>query len=70
MDGARIMDDDRKSNWESMRIDDLFTLREQVHGILRERLKAKQAQLDRQLQTLAPAMTDVESTKGLGRRRV
>jgi hypothetical protein len=64
------MDDDWKPNWESMTIDDLFTLREQVHVILRERLKAKQAQLDCQLQTLAPAMTDVESTKGLGRRRV
>ena len=46
MGGGRIMDDDWKSNWESMTIDDLFTLREQVHEILRERLKAKQAQLD------------------------
>ena len=64
------MDGDWKSNWESMTIDDLFTLREQVHVILRERLKAKQAQLDRRLQALAPAMTDVESTKELGRRWV
>jgi hypothetical protein len=69
MGGGRIMDDDWKSNWESMTIDDLSVLREQVHEILRERLKAKQAQLDRRLQALAPAMTDVESTKGLGRRR-
>jgi hypothetical protein len=66
---GRIMDADWKSNWESMTIDDLTVLREQVHEILRERLKAKQAQLDRQLQTLAPAMTEVESTKGLGRSR-
>ena len=57
------MDSDWKSNWESMTIDDLFVLREQVHEILRERLKAKQAELDRRLQALAPAMTDVQFTK-------
>jgi hypothetical protein len=62
------MDGDWQSNWESMTIDDLFVLREQVHEILRERLKAKRAELDRQLQALVPAMTDVESTKG--RRRL
>jgi hypothetical protein len=70
MGGGRIMDADWKSNWESMTIDDLSVLREQVHEILRERLKAKRAQLERRLQALAPASTDVESTKGLGRRRV
>jgi hypothetical protein len=57
-------------NWESMTIDDLFVLREQVHEILRERLKAKLAELECRLQALVPAMTDVESTKRLGRRRV
>jgi hypothetical protein len=41
------MDGDWKSNWESMTIDDLFILREQVHEILRERLNAKRAELDR-----------------------
>ena len=70
MGGGRIMDGDWKSNWQSMTIDDLFTLREQVHEVLRERLKAKQAELDRRLHALALASTDVESTKGLGRRRV
>jgi hypothetical protein len=70
MGGGRIMDGDWKSNWESMTIDDLSVLREQVHEILRERLKAKQAELERRLQALAPVSTDVESTKGLGRRRV
>jgi hypothetical protein len=70
MGGGRIMDGDWKSNWESMTIDDLSVLRAQVHEILRERLKAKQAELDRRLHALAPASTDVESTKGLGRRRV
>jgi hypothetical protein len=64
------MDGDWKSNWEFMTIDDLLVLREQVQEVLRERLKAKRAQLDRRLQALAPAMTDVESIKGLGRRRV
>ena len=59
------MDGDWKSNWESMTIDDLFALREQVQEILRERLKAKQAELDRRLRALAPA-----SIKELGRRRV
>jgi hypothetical protein len=67
---GRIMDGDWKSNWESMTIDDLFALREQVQEILRERLKAKQAELDRRLQALAPASTDVESIKEYGRRRV
>jgi hypothetical protein len=41
-----------------------------VQEILRERLKAKQAELDRRLQVLAPASTDAESIKKLGRRRV
>ena len=63
------MDADWKSNWESMTIDDLFALREQVHEIFRERLKAKRAELERRLQALAPAMTEAESTKGLGRSR-
>jgi hypothetical protein len=64
------MDSDWKSNWESMTIDELFVLREQVHEILSEKLKAKRAELERRLQALVPAMTDVESTKRLGRRRV
>jgi hypothetical protein len=64
------MDADWKSNWESMTIDDLSVLREQVHEILREKLKAKQAELDRRLHALVPASTGVESTKELGRRRV
>jgi hypothetical protein len=67
---GRIMDGDWKSNWESMTIDDLIALRERVQEILRERLKAKQAELDRRLQALAPESTDVEAIKELGRRRV
>ena len=64
------MDGDWKLIWESMTIDDLFVLREQVQEILRERLKAKQAELEHRLLALAPASTDVESLKELGRRRV
>ena len=64
------MDGDWKSNWESMTIDDLFALREQVQEVLRERLKAKRAELDRRLKALAPASSDVESIKELGPRRV
>ena len=60
------MDGDWKSNWESMTIDDLFVLREQVHEILRQRLKAKRDELERRLHALVPAMTDVESTKRPG----
>jgi hypothetical protein len=64
------MDGDWKSDWESMTIDDLFALREQVHEILRERLKTKQAELERRLLALARASTGVGSIKELGRRRV
>ena len=64
------MDGDWKLIWESMNIDDLFVLREQVHELLRKRLKAKQEELERRLQTLVPASTDVGSIKRLGRRRV
>ena len=65
-----MMHDDWKSDWESMTIDDLFALREQVQAILREKLKAKQAELDRRLQALAPATAEVEPITGLERRRV
>jgi hypothetical protein len=64
------MDGDWKLIWESMTIDDLFVLREQVQEILRERLKAKQAELEHRLLALVPASTDVESLTELGRRRV
>jgi hypothetical protein len=63
------VDDDSKQNWESMTIDDLLALREQVQEILRARVKAKQAELDRLLRVLAPASTAIESTKRGGRRR-
>ena len=64
------MDGDWKSSWESMTIDDLFALREQVHEILRERLKAKREELERRLQALVPAPTDVESKARLVGRAI
>ena len=64
------MDVNSKQDLGSLTIDDLFALRKQVQEILRKRLKAKQAELDRQLRALAPASSAVEATKKLGRRRV
>jgi len=61
---------DSKPHWESMTIDDLLALREQVRVLLRERLKAKQAELDRRLRALTPASTAIGSTRRPRRRRV
>jgi hypothetical protein len=41
-----------KSEWESMTIDDLFALREQMQEVLSEKLKAKKVELERRLQQL------------------
>jgi hypothetical protein len=62
------MDGDSKPNLESMTIDDLLTLREQVNAILYERLDEKRAELDRRLQALAPALSAVETTQRPRRR--
>jgi hypothetical protein len=64
------MDDHSKSNWESMTIDDLLALHEQVRELLRERLKAKRAELDRRLEALTRASTAIEPTRRPRRRRV
>jgi hypothetical protein len=64
------VNNDSKPHWESMTIDDLLALREQVRVLLRERLKAKQAELDRRLRALTPASTAIESTRRPRRRRV
>ena len=63
------MDVDLKQIMGSMTIDNLLALREQVQEILRKRLKAKQAELDRRLRALAPA-SPVGSAKKLRRRRL
>jgi hypothetical protein len=41
-----------KSQWESMTIDELFALREQMQEILSARLKAKKTEIERRLQQL------------------
>lgn len=40
------------SQWESMTIDELFALREQMQDVLNDKLLAKKATLERRLQTL------------------
>ncbi|MFG3592410.1 hypothetical protein ACFXS9_08720 [Bradyrhizobium sp. RDI18] len=48
------MKSDWKSQWESMTIDELLALRELMHDVLSERLKAKKIELERGLQELNP----------------
>jgi hypothetical protein len=38
-----------KGEWESMAIDDLFELHEQLQEVLTEKLKAKKVELERRL---------------------
>jgi hypothetical protein len=64
------MDGDSTPDWESMTIDDLLALREEVQETLRERLKAKRAELDRRLRLLGAASGAVKSPKRPRRRRV
>ena len=40
------------SEWESMTIDELFALREQMQAVLSAKLKAEKLELERRLQTL------------------
>jgi hypothetical protein len=65
-----MMDGDSARDWQSMTIDDLLALREEVQETLRERLKAKRAELDRRLRSLGAASVAVESPKRPRRRRV
>ena len=41
-----------KSEWESMDIEHLFELREQLQGVLKEKLRAKKVELERRLRQL------------------
>ena len=52
-----------KSQWESMTIDELIALREQMQEVLSERLKAKKADIERRLKALNPPPSDVEPLK-------
>ena len=57
------MDGDWKSNWESMTIDDLFALREQMQEVLSAKLKAKKVDLERRLQALNQQSKLIETMK-------
>ena len=46
------MESDWKSQWESMTVDELFALREQMQEVLSDKLRAKKAELERRLQIL------------------
>ena len=48
------------SQWESMTIDELFALREQMQAVLSARLAAKKIMLERQLQTLNQLTSNIE----------
>ena len=52
-----------KSKWESMTIDELFALREQMQEVLTAKLLAKKATLERRLQTLNEPSSDVSAAK-------
>jgi hypothetical protein len=57
------MENEWKSQWESMTVDDLFALREQMQEVLSAKLKAKKVALERRLQSLNQLSNDIEATK-------
>jgi hypothetical protein len=57
------MENEWKSQWESMTVDDLFALREQMQEVLSAKLKANKAALERRLQSLNQLSNDIEATK-------
>ncbi len=52
-----------KSEWESMTIDELFALREQMQEVLSAKLREKKTALERRLQSLKQLSNDAEATK-------
>jgi hypothetical protein len=57
------MENEWKSHWESMTVDELFALREQMQEVLSAKLKVKKAALERRLQSLNQLSNDIEATK-------
>ena len=57
------MENEWKSHWESMTVDELFALREQMQEVLSAKLKVKKAALERRLQSLSQLSNDIEATK-------
>jgi hypothetical protein len=51
------------SEWESMTIDELFALREQMQAVLIAKLVAKKADLERRLQMLDQLSSNEEPVK-------
>jgi hypothetical protein len=52
------MANDWKSQWESMTVDELFALREQMQEVLSIKLRAQKAELERRLQMLNQQSND------------
>jgi hypothetical protein len=52
------MANDWKSQWESMTVDELFALREQMQEVLSIKLRAQKAELERRLQILNQRSND------------
>ena len=52
-----------KSEWETMTIDELFALREQMQEVLTAKLLAKKVTLERRLQTLNELSSDALEAK-------
>ena len=46
------MENEWKSHWESMTVDELFALRQQMQDVLAAKLRARKATLEGRLQTL------------------
>jgi hypothetical protein len=57
--GTRVM----KSEWESMTIDELFALREQMQLVLAAKLHARKTALERQLQKLNDETREASAAK-------
>ncbi len=57
------MENEWKCYWESMTVDELFALREQMQEVLSAKLNARKAALERRLQSLNPLSNDIEATK-------
>ena len=57
------MENEWKCYWESMTVDELFALREQMREVLSAKLNAKKAALERRLQSLNQLSNNNETTK-------
>jgi hypothetical protein len=55
---------DWASTWESMSIEELFTLRELMQDVLEAKMKSRKAELERQVRTLGHLPAETRSVKG------